>query len=333
MSDAAAPEPIEALARSAAAGDPRAMGEVGRRLLLGQAAPALPREGARLLADAARLGDPAAAELASVLLAGGFFAPQSWRLALDYLQLAAEAGSQRARAQLALLAAVPPRGAAEDWAGLRARVDVAAWTRPPAVRLLSESPRVLAVSGLAGADACDWIVDAARPRLERAQVKDPRTGLTVMGATRTNRVANFAATDTSVLNLLVQARIAAAAGLDTRMMEAFAVLHYAPGEQASEHFDYLDPDVPAYAEDIARYGQRTATALLYLNDDYEGGETAFPELGLRHRGSKGDALIFFSVDPQGRPDPRTVHAGRPPARGEKWVLSQFVRDRPMAPGS
>ena len=217
--------------------------------------------------------------------------------------------------------------------GLRARVDVAAWTRPPAVRLLSESPRVLAVSGLARADACDGIVDAARPRLERAQVKDPRTGLTVMGATRTNRVANFAVTDTSVLNLLVQARIAAAAGLDTRMMEAFAVLHYARGEQASEHFDYLDPDVPAYAEDIARYGQRTATALLYLNDDYEGGETAFPELGLRHRGSKGDALIFFSVDPQGRPDPRTVHAGRPPARGEKWVLSQFVRDRPMAPGS
>ena len=330
MSDDAAPEPIEALARSASAGDVRAMGEVGRRLLTGKQAPHLPQEGARLLADAARLGDAAAAELTGVLLAGGFFAPQSWRLALDYLQLAAEAGSERARAQLRLLAGA---GAIGDWAGLRSGVDLAPWTRPPAVRTLHESPRVLVVPGFASAEICDWIVDQARPRLARAEVQDPRTGLTIMGATRTNRVANFELTDTSVLNLLIQARIAAAAGLDPRTMEAFAVLHYAPGEQASEHFDYLDPAVPAYAQDIARFGQRIATALLYLNDDYEGGETAFPELGLDHRGAKGDVLIFFSADPQGRPDPRTVHAGRPPLSGEKWVLSQFVRDRPMTPGS
>ena len=78
-------------------------------------------------------------------------------------------------------------------------------------------------------------------------------------------------------------------------------------------------------------GQRVATVLVYLNEDYEGGETDFPELGLRHRGAKGDALAFFSVDAAGAPDPRTRHAGRPPASGEKWVLSQFIRDRRMVP--
>ena len=72
-----------------------------------------------------------------------------------------------------------------------------------------------------------------------------------------------------------------------------------------------------------------AGVLIYLNDDCEGGDTEFPQLGIRHRGAAGDALIFFSADASGRPDPRTVHAGRPPTAGEKWVLSQFVRNRPV----
>ncbi len=116
-------------------------------------------------------------------------------------------------------------------------------------------------------------------------------------------------------------------------MEAFAVLHYAVGEEASEHYDFLDPAVPSYAGQIARMGQRVATCLLYLNDGYEGGETEFTSLGLRHRGGTGDALIFFNADADAVPDPRTAHAGRPPTSGEKWVLSQFIRNRPVAPGA
>jgi hypothetical protein len=154
-----------------------------------------------------------------------------------------------------------------------------------------------------------------------------------MGRTRTNRVASFGLEETSFLNLVIQSRIGAAIGVPLSVMEAFAVLNYRPGEQASDHFDYLDPAIPAYAEEIGRVGQRIATVLLYLNEDYEGGETAFPELGLQHRGRTGEALAFFSVDAAGGCDPRTLHAGLPPNRGEKWVLSQFVRDRRVAPGA
>ena len=113
------------------------------------------------------------------------------------------------------------------------------------------------------------------------------------------------------------------------MLEAFAVLHYAPGEAYGEHVDFLDPAIPAYAAELAQRGQRVATCLIYLNDDYEGGETEFPKLGLSFKGGKGDALIFFSTDPSGHPDRRTVHAGRTPTSGEKWLLSQFFRDRPV----
>ena len=32
--------------------------------------------------------------------------------------------------------------------------------------------------------------------------------------------------------------------------------------------------------------------------------------------------------PNGKPDTRMVHAGRPPTSGEKWIVSQFIRNRP-----
>ena len=100
-----------------------------------------------------------------------------------------------------------------------------------------------------------------------------------------------------------------------------------------DHYDFVDPQTPGYAQEIARNGQRRITFLLYLNDDYEGGETAFPRLDVHHRGRAGDALFFVNVRPDGVGDTRTLHAGRPPVRGEKWVLSQFIRDRAMVPGT
>ena len=45
-----------------------------------------------------------------------------------------------------------------------------------------------------------------------------------------------------------------------------------------------------------------------------------------HRGGRGDALVFFNLDEAGQPDPRTLHAGLAPTRGEKWLLSQWIRD-------
>jgi len=45
--------------------------------------------------------------------------------------------------------------------------------------------------------------------------------------------------------------------------------------------------------------------------------------------SPGEGLFFANSLPNGEPDRRTVHGGRPPTRGEKWVVSQFMRGRAM----
>jgi hypothetical protein len=329
---------INWLSRAAQAGDAQALATLGFRLLEGTNAPFMPREGAGLLSDAAARGSAEAAAMISVLAGGGFYGPQSWDVALRFLQRSAELGGASARDQLRLLArnagltslagsSTPP---ADIWRRLREDVDVSAWTRPPPARSLNAAPRAWVVEGFAAPEVCDWIIAQARPRLQRALVQDPATGRTIMGKTRTNQIANFGLADTCLVNLLLQAKISAAAEVPVEMLEAFAVLHYGVGEEASEHFDYLDPTLPAYAAVIAQFGQRVATCLLYLNEDFEGGETAFPDVDLAFKGRKGDALFFASVDPMGAPDPRSRHAGRPPTSGEKWVLSQFIRDKPRA---
>ena len=127
--------------------------------------------------------------------------------------------------------------------------------------------------------------------------------------------------------MLAQLRMAACLGVPLRHFEAVTVLHYDVGEEITEHYDFIDPNIPNYAQEIAEQGDRIVTFLVYLNDDYESGETAFPRLDIDHKGSRGEGMFFVNaVD--GRADTRTLHAGRTPVGGEKWIVSQFVRDRP-----
>ncbi len=321
------------LARAGSAGDAEALSLLGLRLLTGSDAPFLPSDGVRLLSDAAAAGDAEAAGRLAVLIGGGIYARQSWPVALDCLQRSAELGSADAQAQLRILAGAEggdePSGPGA-WGALRQRVDLAAWTTAPEGVVLSDAPLIKSFAELAPRAACDWVIQQSRGRLVRAELYDPQSGRPVHSEeTRLNRIANFGLADTNLLNILIQARIAAAMGVPFDHFESFAALHYVVGEEYGEHYDFLDPAIPGYAAEIARMGQRVATCLIYLNADFEGGETEFPLLGLHYRPERaGDALVFINAA-GGTPDRRTMHAGRPPASGEKWVLSQFVRNKPV----
>jgi prolyl 4-hydroxylase len=122
--------------------------------------------------------------------------------------------------------------------------------------------------------------------------------------------------------------MAAACGIPWTHMEPPAVLHYDVGEQIKDHYDFVDPDSRNYQQLLREQGERVVTFLLYLNDDYTGGETGFPELGFTHKGTRGAGLYFRNAGPDGKPDKQMLHSGRPPLTGEKWIVSQFIRSIP-----
>ncbi|NEX94409.1 2OG-Fe(II) oxygenase, partial [Caulobacter sp. 17J65-9] len=257
--------------------------------------------------------------------------PQDWTQALDWLARAAQGGDAGSRTQLALLSALSGRpaipGAVDPWATARAQISLDAWLNPPPAEVLSQSPHVARIPGFLHPAVCDWLIERVRPRLAPARVYDAEAGGRRTHEMRSNTGAGFGLLDTDLILALVRARAAAAAGVPAAVLEPTNVLHYEVGQTFEPHFDFVDPDVAHFADDLRLRGQRTTTLLVYLNDDFEGGETAFPDAGRSFRGAKGDALIFRNVDADGRPDRSSLHAGTPPTRGEKWLLSQWIRDR------
>lgn len=321
-------------------------------------------QGMQRLEIAARHGEDAAAAFLSYAHASGLAGPPDWSAALDWLIAAARAGNARALAQVALL---QPDGADPEccasllaaaeqggfvaartlrraggsgeqrlleslpWQSLRESIDVAALLDRPANAVSSfDTPAISTYAGFLDEDHRRYVMAVAAPGLERATVNEPRGGERVHEM-RTNSSMAIAPTNADVLLHIISERLARLAGEPVRHGENINVLRYRPGEIYDDHYDFFDPAAPDFRHEIARYGQRTATALVYLNAEFMGGETAFPELGWRFRGRAGDAIVWRNVRPDGSPERRALHAGRPPLAGEKWVLSQWFRGQPQPP--
>ena len=317
-------EGAQCLVHAVQAGHVPSMSLLGGQLLDGRGVPQDGAAGIRLIIAAAERGEAFACATAATLCAWGFSDRPDWPRALDYLQRAAELGFQPAQAQLRLLSGYR---AGIDWKKLRRAVDIAAWRELPEAQILSADPPIHVAPILLSAEVCDALIARARPLLAPATVYNQFAGGKTVGEARRNSAAEFNVTDRDVVMLAVCDRLCALAGLPTINAESCQVLHYEVGETFAPHFDFFDPKVGGHAVALAEGGQRVATVLVYLNDGLEGGETDFPMLGIRHRGGKGDALVFRNLDARGWPDYRTLHAGLPPTQGEKWLLSLWIRDR------
>lgn len=264
----------------------------------------------------ANADDAEAMHRLAVITGMGRGVPHDPKLAMSYLGRAADLGHTVANRTRAILEAEP--------GGLDA------WLRPAPARLVSERPRILSADRFVSDAVCDWLVECARGGdLKPARVYNEATGGSHVNPIRTNSAFFFNLARTDLVVVLVREKLAQLAGLPTSGLEASQVLHYLPGQQFDWHVDYLHPDAPGHRLDLGSRGQRIATALIRLNDDYEGGETVFKAGDQRFRGPKGSVVMWTNVTPDGLPDPESRHAGLPPTSGEKWVLSQWMR--PHAP--
>jgi prolyl 4-hydroxylase len=318
-------EATDLLRRSAATGNGDALADLAKHLLIHRTD--LAREGLAAANAAVKAGSGEAAHLLAVFIAAGVGFKPDWQRALNALRHSAELGYVHAQRELALLAG--QSGMSRDWKQLRADVNLPGWIASPPAHELRSSPRIRAVEKFASPTVCDWMIDIARPHLKAAMTYDPARGGMHYEAGRTNSACHFILPHSDLVLALIRERMAAATGVPAKFFEITTSLHYLPGQTFAPHHDYLDASLPGYTTEVAQHGQRVLTFLLYLNDDFEAGETEFPLAGFRYKGRKGDAVFFWNVVPDGALDPQTLHAGLPPTRGEKWLLSQWVRNKPV----
>lgn len=100
--------------------------------------------------------------------------------------------------------------------------------------------------------------------------------------------------------------------------EKLQVLRYKPG-------GYYKPHQDAFFND---QNPRLYTFILALNDDYENGETSFPNLNREYKLVAGDALFFETLDNYELHTSKALHGGRPVEQGEKWICNLWIRKYP-----
>lgn len=128
--------------------------------------------------------------------------------------------------------------------------------------------------------------------------------------------------------LMLQRRIDDLMGIDPAFGETIQGQRYAPGQEFRGHFDHFLPSQPFWDAEQKRGGQRSWTAMAYLNAVEEGGHTDFTRIDLSIPPQPGALLIWNNMKPDGTPNPNAMHAGMPVVRGTKYVLTKWYRARP-----
>lgn len=104
--------------------------------------------------------------------------------------------------------------------------------------------------------------------------------------------------------------------------EPMIILKYLVGQQYYEHKDFFNDSNTTLTQN-----DRFATAILYLNDEFEGGETFFKYLKIKVTPKKG-SILFFDYKYNYGLNMLTRHQGLPVYKGTKYIATQWIRYKP-----
>lgn len=147
---------------------------------------------------------------------------------------------------------------------------------------------------------------------------------------RTSESANLDPYDPVVA--VAEAKINVLLGIQPEHGETVQGQRYAPGQEFKPHHDFFHTSQNYYRIEQSQGGQRTWTAMAFLNQPEAGGETCFPEIGVKITPRPGNLLVWNNMDEAGEPNHRTLHQGMPVIAGVKYIITKWYRERPWGRG-
>lgn len=97
---------------------------------------------------------------------------------------------------------------------------------------------------------------------------------------------------------------------------------YKIGQEFKQHFDAF----PSDKDTVANYGNRTFTAMIYLNNVEEGGFTSFPNINISLKPEAGK-LVIWQNTLNSEIIKESSHVGEPVVKGEKFILTKWFREK------
>ncbi|MBW0143989.1 prolyl hydroxylase family protein [Sphingomicrobium clamense] len=107
--------------------------------------------------------------------------------------------------------------------------------------------------------------------------------------------------------------------------EAIQGQRYAPGQEFKAHTDTFTPGTPDFYHHCAEQGQRTWTAMLYLNEPEAGGATRFKVINKTVQPETGKLLLWNNLLPDGNENHATLHHGMKVRSGTKYIITKWYR--------
>lgn len=188
-----------------------------------------------------------------------------------------------------------------------------------------DNPRIVRYLEALSDEEIEKIKELAKPKLARATVRDPNTGVLTVAHYRVSKSAWLDEEDDLVISR-VNRRIQDITGLSVDTAELLQVANYGVGGQYEPHYDFSRKDEPDAFKSLGT-GNRVATYLNYMSDVEAGGATVFPDFGAAIWPRKGTAVFWYNLFKSGEGDLRTRHAACPVLVGSKWVSNKWFHER------
>lgn len=138
-----------------------------------------------------------------------------------------------------------------------------------------------------------------------------------------NLIQNF---EIQSLIVGIQNKISEHSGLPLENQELLTIIRYKPGEEFKPHFDALDTNSEYFQFEKKLGGQRLKTYIICLKQAEMGGFTGFPKINKNELLRPGDCIWWDNVDKFGNIYEDSIHCGRCPIIGEKWILTCWIRE-------
>lgn len=124
----------------------------------------------------------------------------------------------------------------------------------------------------------------------------------------------------------IDRRIADLLGIPDENAETLQGQRYSVNQQFRAHCDYFHETSHYWEKMKETGGQRTWTAMAYLNEVPEGGATWFPRAGVRFKPRKRLLVIWNNMLPDGSPNYDTLHEGMRVMEGTKYIVTKWFRE-------
>lgn len=123
----------------------------------------------------------------------------------------------------------------------------------------------------------------------------------------------------------IEARMSDVLGIDNSYAETMQGQRYEVGQEFKAHHDFFHPSQSYWEKEGPAGGQRSWTAMIFLNEPEEGGTTEFPNLGIGVNPQKGMMLIWNNMTVDGKPNYKSLHTGTPVVAGTKHIITKWYR--------